>query len=33
MTDTEANKTIVTDFIGALFTKGDPRAVDDYLVR
>ena len=31
MTDTEANKTIVTDFIGALFTKGDPRAVDDYL--
>jgi steroid delta-isomerase-like uncharacterized protein len=31
MNDTEANKTIVTDFIGALFTKGDPRAVDDYL--
>ncbi len=31
MTDTEKNKTLVTDFIGALFTKGDPRAVDDYL--
>jgi steroid delta-isomerase-like uncharacterized protein len=31
MTSTEANKTIVSDFIGALFTKGDPNAVDDYL--
>jgi len=31
MTTTDANKAIVTDFIGALFTKGDPRAVDDYL--
>ncbi len=31
MTTTEENKTIVTDFIGALFTKGDLGAVDDYL--
>ncbi len=31
MTTTEDNKTIVRDFIGALFTKGDPNAVDDYL--
>ena len=31
MTTTEENKTIVTDFITALFTKGDLGAVDDYL--
>jgi steroid delta-isomerase-like uncharacterized protein len=31
MTITEANKAIVSDFIGALFTRGDPNAVDDYL--
>ena len=31
MTTTEENKTIVTDFIGALFTKGDLDAVDDFL--
>lgn len=31
MTTTEENKTIVNDFITALFTKGDPNAVDDYL--
>src|SRR5260221_13828252 len=31
MTITEANKAIVSDFIGALFTKGDLNAVDDYL--
>jgi steroid delta-isomerase-like uncharacterized protein len=31
MTITEENKTIVSDFIGALFTRGDPNAVDDYL--
>jgi steroid delta-isomerase-like uncharacterized protein len=31
MTTTEENKTTVTDFIGALFTKGDLGAVDDYL--
>jgi steroid delta-isomerase-like uncharacterized protein len=31
MTITETNKAIVSDFIGALFTKGDPNAVDDYL--
>jgi predicted ester cyclase len=31
MTSTEQNKTTVTDFIGALFSKGDPNAVDDYL--
>ena len=31
MTTTEKNKTIVTDFIGALFTKGDLDAVDQYL--
>jgi steroid delta-isomerase-like uncharacterized protein len=31
MTTTEENKTIVRDFIGALFTKGDLGAVDDYL--
>ncbi len=31
MTVTEQNKTIVSDFIGALFTTGDPNAVDDYL--
>ncbi len=31
MTITEDNKTVVSDFIGALFTKGDPSAVDDYL--
>jgi len=28
---TEDNKALVSDFIGALFTKGDPNAVDDYL--
>ena len=28
---TEQNKTIVRDFIDALFTRGDPNAVDDYL--
>ena len=31
MTITEDNKALVSDFIGALFTKGDPNAVDDYL--
>ena len=31
MTTTEENKTIVTDFITALFTKGDLGAVDTYL--
>ena len=31
MTTTEDNKTIVTEFIQALFTKGDLDAVDDYL--
>jgi len=31
MTSTETNKAIVSDFIAALFTKGDPGAVDDYL--
>ena len=31
MTITEENKAIVSDFIGALFTKGDSNAVDDYL--
>jgi len=31
MTLTAQNKTIVSDFIGALFTNGDPNAVDDYL--
>ena len=31
MTTTEQNKTIVRDFIDALFTRGDPNAVDDYL--
>jgi steroid delta-isomerase-like uncharacterized protein len=31
MSLTAQNKTIVGDFIGALFTKGDPNAVDDYL--
>jgi steroid delta-isomerase-like uncharacterized protein len=31
MTITEKNKTVVSDFIGALFTRGDPNAVDDYL--
>jgi steroid delta-isomerase-like uncharacterized protein len=31
MTSTAENKTIVSDFIGALFTKGDPNAVDDFL--
>ena len=28
---TEQNKSIVRDFIDALFTRGDPNAVDDYL--
>ena len=27
----EQNKTVVRDFIDALFTRGDPNAVDDYL--
>jgi steroid delta-isomerase-like uncharacterized protein len=31
MTTTEENKTIVREFIQALFTKGDLHAVDDYL--
>jgi predicted ester cyclase len=31
MTITEDNKALVSDFIGALFTKGDPNAADDYL--
>ncbi len=31
MTDTEQNKTLVHDFIEALFTKGDLEAVDRYL--
>ena len=31
MTLIARNKTIVSDFIGALFTEGDPNAVDDYL--
>jgi steroid delta-isomerase-like uncharacterized protein len=31
MTLNTRNKTVVSDFIGALFTKGDPNAVDDYL--
>jgi steroid delta-isomerase-like uncharacterized protein len=31
MTTTEDNKTLVSDFIGALFTKGDLDAADDYL--
>ena len=31
MSITETNKAVVSDFIGALFTKGDPNAVDDYL--
>jgi steroid delta-isomerase-like uncharacterized protein len=31
MTATEQNKEIVRDYIGRLFTKGDPTAVDDYL--
>jgi steroid delta-isomerase-like uncharacterized protein len=31
MTTTEENKALVSDFIRALFTKGDPTAVDDYL--
>jgi predicted ester cyclase len=31
MTTIEDNKALVSDFIGALFTKGDPNAVDDYL--
>jgi steroid delta-isomerase-like uncharacterized protein len=31
MTLTTQNKAIVSDFIGALFTRGDPKAVDDYL--
>jgi steroid delta-isomerase-like uncharacterized protein len=30
-TTTEQNKTIVSGFIDALFTRGDPKAVDDYL--
>lgn len=28
---TEQNKTVVSDFINALFTRGDSAAVDDYL--
>ncbi|WP_448628716.1 ester cyclase [Geodermatophilus sp. URMC 64] len=31
MTETERNKTIVRDFIDALFTRGDLSAVDTYL--
>ena len=31
MTTTEQNKTIVSEFIQALFTEGDLNAVDDYL--
>ncbi|MCU1461107.1 MAG: ester cyclase, partial [Acidimicrobiales bacterium] len=31
MTTIEDNKTIVRDFIDALFTKGDLGAVDEYL--
>jgi steroid delta-isomerase-like uncharacterized protein len=31
MTTTEENKTIVSDFIAALFTKGDLDSVDEYL--
>ena len=31
MTDTEQNKTLVSEFIEALFTKGDLDAVDRYL--
>jgi steroid delta-isomerase-like uncharacterized protein len=31
MTTTEDNKTVVTEFIQALFTKGDLDAVDQYL--
>lgn len=31
MTITEANKSIVTEFIQALFTRGDLDAVDEYL--
>ena len=31
MTDTDANKKIVTLFIDRLFTEGDTTAVDDYL--
>lgn len=29
MTDTDANKTVVTEFIGRLFSQGDLAAVDD----
>ena len=31
MTTIKENKALVRNFIGALFTDGDPRAVDDYL--
>lgn len=31
MTNTDTNKTVVIDFIDALFTKGDLDAVDQYL--
>jgi ketosteroid isomerase-like protein len=31
MTTIQENKTIVSDFINALFTNGDLDAVDDYL--
>lgn len=31
MASTEQNKTVVTDFITGLFTKGDPHAADVYL--
>jgi len=31
MTTTESNKTVVTDFIDGLFSKGDLSAVDTYL--
>jgi predicted ester cyclase len=31
MTDTEQNKALVSDFIGALFSQGDVEAVDRYL--
>jgi steroid delta-isomerase-like uncharacterized protein len=33
MTTTEENKAIVSDFIGALFTKGDLNSVDVYLAQ
>ncbi len=33
MTTIEENKTLVRDFIGALFSEGDINAVDDYLAQ